>query len=103
MILTCLFEISMDCCFGRMNPYADPMGDLGLAIMPRWKRLHSLSLMTDTSLLARSMASSSMLSGTMKRGEAVAHGFRLSFCKSDYAQKRYRSYVVLPTSIYNVK
>ena len=40
-----------------------------------FQRFHSLSLIFLTSLLALSMASISMLSGTMNRGLAVAHFF----------------------------
>ena len=47
--------------------------------IPVFQRFHSRSLTFLTSRLARSIASSSMLSGTMKRGLAVAHFFMFIF------------------------
>ena len=62
-----------------MKPYAVPTGDLESAICPVFHRFHSWSLILFTSLRALSMASTSMLSGTMNRGEAVAHLLRFIF------------------------
>merc|ERR1719430_1184813 len=55
------------------------MGDREEAIWSVFQRFHSLSLIFLTSLLARSIASISMLSGTMNLGLAVAHFFMFIF------------------------
>ena len=47
--------------------------------VPVFQRFHSRSLTFLTSRLALSIASNSMLSGTMKRGLAVAHFFMFIF------------------------